>query len=289
MRWAMAGLGTIIVGILTFMGIYYVLDGTIVNEEDYHGLKEAMSGAMYDSIDIDYYQKTGEIKIIKEKFVETFTRRFTETTTYGKKGYTIEFYDIIESPPKASIIIKGHSGDFQLTLDSNDISSYDIINKLDGIILYNAKHLYTYDLYSFTTYKSYRNNHALLGIDSKKIKIPQELNKVYNINEDKNHITRDICKIKKIEYIDSIAGNDMQAYEDFKNNKDNWYYESTITTQNLPDNPTICEIETISNFTYNDSTGILNKIPVTFKDNCMKKNENIVGYKYRVIWECSQK
>ena len=128
MRWATTGFGLLIIGIVTFMCIYYVLEGTMINEEEYHGLKEAMEGAMYDSVDIDYYHRSGEIKIIKEKFVETFTRRLAETKVYGSQGYTIKFYDIIESPPKASVVIEGKTDNFKLTLDSDDISNYNIID-----------------------------------------------------------------------------------------------------------------------------------------------------------------
>ena len=33
---------------------------------------------MIDAIDMDYYRESGELKIIKDKFVESFTRRFAE-------------------------------------------------------------------------------------------------------------------------------------------------------------------------------------------------------------------
>ena len=299
MRWAVAGLGTLLAGMLTFMGIYFVLDGTIVNEENYHGLKEAMAGAMYDSVDIDYYQQTGEIKIIREKFVETFTRRFVESTKFGKKNYTLEFYDIIESPPKASVIIKGIGGEVVLSLDSDELSSYDIINKLDGILVYNAKHLYTYELYAIGNV----SGENIPGIKSYQIKIPDELKRIYNLSEEtvytgsgstsNTSATREKCKVVNIEYVDSIS---KSAYNgnvknDFHTNRNNWYY-NTASYINTNVNSNFCEIEAVTLFKYNPETSYtdnrqekgLDDIKVILKGtNC-----NITGYKMRVTWQCHQ-
>lgn len=297
MRWAVAGLGLLLAGMLTFMGIYFVLDGTITNEENYHGLKEAMAGAMYDAIDIDYYEQTGEIKIIKEKFVETFTRRFADSTKYGQKGYTIEFYDIIESPPKASVIIKGIGGEVVLSLDSDELSSYDIINKLDGILLYNGKHLYTYDLYAIGNISG---GTTIPGIKSYQIKIPEELKRIYNLNEKEVYkgsgkintsAERDKCKIVNIEYIENITKSvyNKSAKKAFEDNRKYWYYDTAdYYKTNL--SGTYCEIETVNEFKYNRDTNKwqikgLDNINITLKDSGCS---GITGYKMRVTWQCQQ-
>lgn len=308
MKYGFAGIGVLLAGLLSLTGIYYVLDGTIINEEDYHGLKEAMEAAMVDAIDIDYYQKTGEIKIIKEKFVEDFTRRFVNTTKYGKKGYTIEFYDIIESPPKASIIITGHSGSFRLTLDNDDYSSYDILNRLDAILKYNGKHLYTYEYYAFTNKDSFdaRGGEKLLGMYTRGLKVPEEIKKVYNISDSTPSWNasdeRDICQIVNAEYVNTLEKDKaLDAYRTFYSNKDIWYFQNTqMVLQSLTDpstltNDNFCEVEVVTNFEFytagdnkNWNDRIMDPV-VTLKDSsCMNNYNKYIGYKFKITWECSQ-
>jgi len=88
---------------------------------------------MYDSVDIAYYRSTGEVKIIKEKFVENFTRRFAASTNLSPEGYEIQFYDIIESPPKVSVLIITDLGTYNAV---GDMSDYKVANRLDAILEY---------------------------------------------------------------------------------------------------------------------------------------------------------
>ena len=294
MKYGFAGIAVIIAGLLSLMGIYSVLDGTMINEENYTGLKEAMEGAMYDSVDIDYYQKTGELKIIREKFVENFTRRFAETVKYGRNGYVIEFYDIIESPPKASIIIKGRSGEFKMTLDSDDVLQYDITNRLDAILKYNGKHMYTYEKVAFTDYEKYQNNgNKLSGIKAKNIRLPEELKVAYNIADAHEGEARTICDVVNIEYVSSLNPQDsFEAYKVFYNEKNNWYFNTNELMSNILDPASLeaedfCEIEIVDKFDFNKTSKILNPVEVSYATNCMRNNNYISGYKYRVTWECS--
>src|SRR5699024_8809486 len=102
MKWSFLTLGIIILGI-TGVGIILLFQQiTTSNERDYYLLKEITEASMIDAIDISYYRQTGDLKIITEKFVENFTRRFAESTILVGSGYTINFYDIIETPPKVS-------------------------------------------------------------------------------------------------------------------------------------------------------------------------------------------
>ena len=91
--------------------IFLFQDITVSNEDDYYLLKEITEAAMVDSIDLVFYRESGEVKIIQEKFVEVFIRRFSETVSLGK-AYKIDFYDIIEYPPKASVRIRTDSSYF---------------------------------------------------------------------------------------------------------------------------------------------------------------------------------
>ena len=107
-----------------------VQDLTGTSEEDYYLTKEVMQAAMIDSIDYGVYREYGDIRIVEEKFVENFTRRFYESVN-SSKTYTIEFYEIYEEPPKATVRIKTATNDYQV---STDTVSFDISTILSGIL-----------------------------------------------------------------------------------------------------------------------------------------------------------
>jgi len=146
MKYSFAGLGMIMLGMFSFATVTVFQNVTVNNEADYYSLKEAMEASMYESIDWVYYATggtdnngnpvientsgcSGPVKIIEEKFVENFTRRFLKNTMGNSNGYTIEFYDIMEYPPKATVVVKSSTS-------SMDISSDDftVANNLTGIL-----------------------------------------------------------------------------------------------------------------------------------------------------------
>lgn len=74
MKWSFASVGMIVLGIIGVMVIVLFQQITTSNENDYYLLKEITEASMIESIDLKYYRETGDLKIIKEKFVENFTR-----------------------------------------------------------------------------------------------------------------------------------------------------------------------------------------------------------------------
>lgn len=94
------------------------------NEQDYYFLKEITQNAMQDSVDEAAYKvgltqeqvenidtidcvsgKPGTIRIVTERFVENFARRYAEVATLDQE-YRIEFYEIQECPAKVSLKVK---------------------------------------------------------------------------------------------------------------------------------------------------------------------------------------
>ena len=139
MKWTFASLGMIIIGIFGFVIITMFNEITVSNEQDYYTLKEAAEAAMIESVDIAYYRLTGEIKISQEKFVENFTRRFTEVSTFGEGNYDIIFNQISETPPKVSLQIIDSTESYNIynTFNSSievDATQLDIVNKLSAIL-----------------------------------------------------------------------------------------------------------------------------------------------------------
>ena len=105
MKWSFASVGLIVFGLIGLTIIILFQNITTNNENDYYLLKEVTEASMIDAIDMDYYRQTGELKIIKNKFVESFTRRFAESTVFASSNYTINYFDIMETPPKATVSI----------------------------------------------------------------------------------------------------------------------------------------------------------------------------------------
>ena len=136
MKWSFASVALIIMGLFGVLIIILFNEITVSNEQDYYTLKEATEAAMVDAIDVAYYRLTGEIKMSKEKFVENFTRRFTETSTFGQGNYRIEFYQIIEYPAKVSLRIVDATNAYNIyTYDSSvGATQANIVNELSAIL-----------------------------------------------------------------------------------------------------------------------------------------------------------
>lgn len=130
MKEAFWGYLLIALGIIIIVVIMIVQNMTSTSEEDYYLIKEVMESAMIESVDYGTYRLTGDIKISKEKFVENFLRRFSESVS-PNKTYKIDFYEVYEIPPKASIKITTNTGSQVVTGEATD---FDIITILNGII-----------------------------------------------------------------------------------------------------------------------------------------------------------
>ena len=118
-------LGTVIVVIMML-----VQNLTTSSTQDYFLVKELTEASMIDAVDYSYYRKYGEIKINKEKFFESFFRRFAETASLNTT-YTVSFYGVYEAPPKASVEIKSKSNTFTVLGDATTI---DMVERIDSVL-----------------------------------------------------------------------------------------------------------------------------------------------------------
>ena len=145
MKYTFWGFALIMAGIFGIVFIMMFQSITVDNESEYYVLKEAMEAAMLESVDIACYRSSeqegcgGVVKISEQKFVENFTRRFVASIGGDVTQYEIEFYDIIESPPKASVVIKGKTKNYNILAEDGS-ASFDIVNYLDGILIYDYLH-----------------------------------------------------------------------------------------------------------------------------------------------------
>jgi len=145
MKYLYWGFGLIMFGLFGLVFIVMFESITINNESEYYVLKEAMEAAMLESIDYACYRidvedggcGNNEVKIIEQKFVENFTRRFAASISGDITEYELEFYDIIEKPPKATVVIKAKTKEYMLSPNDNK-EEFTIVNELSGILeLYN--------------------------------------------------------------------------------------------------------------------------------------------------------
>ena len=125
---------------LILLGIFVIVIMMLINSvttsttQDYYLIKEVTEAAMVDAVDYGYYRDYGELRINREKFVENFLRRFSETLNINKT-YHIDFYAIYEAPPKVSVKVTTESGNYVVGSDANN--NYDIINKIDAVLEMN--------------------------------------------------------------------------------------------------------------------------------------------------------
>ncbi len=151
-----------IIGIIGLFLVNFFSNITVSNEQNYYLLKEITEAAMIDAVDLEAYRSgvgyddvnqitdpssmhcisgiPGTVRILKEKFVESFVRRFAENAEISKT-YTIRFDDIDECPPRVTVTLIAHQtydffSFFEINFESDNV---EITNTLSAILEYKVK------------------------------------------------------------------------------------------------------------------------------------------------------
>lgn len=124
------GYWLIVLGVFIIVVLLLVQSFTSTNTQDYYLVKTITEAAMEDSLDWGYYREFSEAKINKEKFYESFLRRFAEEASLSTT-YTIEFSEVYEAPPKVSVKVSSKSSTFNVVSDS---TTFDIVSRIDAIL-----------------------------------------------------------------------------------------------------------------------------------------------------------
>ena len=132
----------ILLGVFITMIMVLSNDATTTDTQDYYQLKEVANSALYDAVDYSYYSQTRQVRILKEVFVENFLRRFAETVNITD-AYTVEFYDLYESPPKVSVKVATTTagyliGNDKSTATTDAVTKLDVVNSIDLTIDFNT-------------------------------------------------------------------------------------------------------------------------------------------------------
>ena len=213
MKESLWGYYLVLLGITVSTVMIMVSNMTTTNQQNYYLLKEVTNAAMIDAIDYSYYRKYGEMKIIKEKFVENFLRRFSEGIS-KTNTYKVDFYSIYESPPSVSIRVSSKTGDYNISGDSMNL---DVVNSIDAILEANNTIAYSKIYYSMPYAKCDKNKkadgfcqlisrvHLNEGVFDN---IKKELKDKYkNIDKDK-------IRIMNVEYLAPMGAEDVSTYYD---------------------------------------------------------------------------
>ena len=115
------GYGLVSLGLVILAVLMLTQRISTSSEEDFYLGREVLASAMIDAVDYATFRNTGELVMVEEKFVEIFIRRFAESVS-GTKSYKLDFYDIREYPPKASVRIRTGSGSTSVGSDSFEVN-----------------------------------------------------------------------------------------------------------------------------------------------------------------------
>ena len=202
MKWSFATVGVVLLGIIGVSIIMLFQRVTTNNENDYYLLKEVTEAAMIDAIDISYYRETGDLKIVKEKFVENFIRRYAESTLFVSNKYIISFYNIMETPPKVSVVINTGLGEITVAGNTDD---YNIKNKLDAILEYTGKSTYstTFPGNPYNTNKTITKDYYAMSC----VRTQNKFEESYSLNvpEDLKAPNIKNVKISGVDYLGSVT------------------------------------------------------------------------------------
>lgn len=108
MNKGMLTVGIILLSLMALLLINVISNYSTGGELDYYLVKETTEAAMEDAVDLEYYRLNSLIRIDKEKFIESFLRRFADSVD-STRSYTVSFYDINEVPPKVSVKVDSHT------------------------------------------------------------------------------------------------------------------------------------------------------------------------------------
>ncbi len=128
------GYWLIALGVFVVVIMLLIQNVTSNSTEDYYTVKQLSENAMIDAVDYAYYRQYGELKINKEKFIESFLRRFAETADMTTE-YDIVFTGIYEAPPKVSIEITSSTNTYVI---ANDAETFDMSSRIDAILEQNS-------------------------------------------------------------------------------------------------------------------------------------------------------
>ncbi len=130
MKEAYWGYWLILLGVFVVIIMLLIQNVTSNNTEDTYTVNQISEAAMIDAVDYAYYRQYGELKINREKFIESFMRRFADNAQLTTE-YTLVFAGIYETPPKVGVEITSETETYII---ANDESTFDMASRVEAIL-----------------------------------------------------------------------------------------------------------------------------------------------------------
>lgn len=140
MKESMWGYWIVVLGISIMSVMVLLQNYTTTSEQDYYLIKSVLEASMYEAVDYGYYRDAGRLKMNREKFVENFVRRFSQTVNINK-NYELDFYTIYEEPPAASVGVTTATDKTNFGTNAGaKTEDANVTNRLTGILYTNTKY-----------------------------------------------------------------------------------------------------------------------------------------------------
>ena len=124
------GYWLVVLGAFIVIIMLLIQNVTSNNTFDSYTVKQITEASLVDAVDYAYYREYGELRINKEKFIESFWLRFAEVASVNTK-YKVLITGVYEAPPKASVEINSSTNTYIIASSSE---TFDMTSRVDAIL-----------------------------------------------------------------------------------------------------------------------------------------------------------
>ena len=136
MKEAYWGYWLVLLGVFVVVILLLIQNVTSNNTENSYTVRQINEAALVDAIDYAYYREYGELKINKEKFIESFMRRFADTASLSTE-YQIIITGVYETPPKVSVQITSKTNTYFIANEQTSSEDFDMESRVEAILEQN--------------------------------------------------------------------------------------------------------------------------------------------------------
>ena len=133
MKEAYWGYWLVLLGVFVVVILLLIQNVTSNNTENSYTVRQINEAALVDAIDYAYYREYGELKINKEKFIESFMRRFADTASLATE-YQIIITGVYETPPKVSVQITSKTNTYFIANEQTSSEDFDMESRVEAIL-----------------------------------------------------------------------------------------------------------------------------------------------------------
>ena len=133
MKEAYWGYWLVLLGVFVVVILLLIQNVTSNNTENSYTVRQINEAALVDAIDYAYYREYGELKINKEKFIESVMRRVADTASLSTE-YQIIITGVYETPPKVSVQITSKTNTYFIANEQTSSEDFDMESRVEAIL-----------------------------------------------------------------------------------------------------------------------------------------------------------